>query len=80
MSGKGPNTVISLLHHFFEHHGLGETELSLNADNCAGQNKNNTMMQVCVYLICMHKYTNKCVEDVLESIHVHVLSIYMYMY
>ena len=37
--GKGANTVISLLHFFFENYGLGETEVHLHADNCCGQNK-----------------------------------------
>ena len=45
-TGKGANTVISLLHHFFGHHGLGEVEVELHADNCAGQNKNNIVLQV----------------------------------
>ena len=39
--GKGANTTISYVHHYFEHHGLGETSVHLNADNCSGQNKNN---------------------------------------
>lgn len=39
--GKGANTTISYVHHFFEHHGLGETSVHLHADNCSGQNKNN---------------------------------------
>ena len=39
--GKGANTTISFVHHFFEHHGLGETSVHLHADNCSGQNKNN---------------------------------------
>ena len=38
---KGANTTISYVHHFFEHHGLGETSVHLHADNCSGQNKNN---------------------------------------
>ena len=29
------------MHHYFEHHGLGETSVHLHADNCSGQNKNN---------------------------------------
>ena len=45
-TGKGGNTVVSMLHHFFNTHGFGETELHLHADNCVGQNKNNTVMQV----------------------------------
>ena len=39
-----PNTVVSLLHHYFEAHGLKEAECFLHADNCAGQNKNKTVM------------------------------------
>ena len=41
--GKGANAVISLVHHFLETYGVGEAHLQLNADNCAGQNKNNFM-------------------------------------
>ena len=47
-TGKGANTVISLLHHFFENHGLGETHVHLHADNCVGQNKNNAVIQVSI--------------------------------
>ena len=43
--GKGANTTISYMHHYFENHGLGETDVHLHADNCSGQNKNN-------YFIC----------------------------
>ena len=42
--GKGSNSVVSLLHAFFELHGMGETYATLQADNCVGQNKNKTMM------------------------------------
>lgn len=35
------NYLISYVHHFFISHGLGETDVHLHADNCAGQNKNN---------------------------------------
>ena len=48
VSEKGANTVISLLHHFFAIHSLGESTVYLNADNCAGQNKNNALVQVCM--------------------------------
>ncbi|RUS70890.1 hypothetical protein EGW08_021353 [Elysia chlorotica] len=47
--GKGSNAVISYLHHFFENHGAGEVNLSLHCDNCAGQNKNQYVLQ---YLAC----------------------------
>ena len=42
--GKGANTIISMLHHFFECHGYGESKVHLHADNCTGQNKNRFMM------------------------------------
>jgi len=44
-TGKGANIVLSLLHHFFEHFGIGETDVFCHADNCCGQNKNNIVMQ-----------------------------------
>ena len=50
-TGKGANTVVSLLDFFFSHHGLGETTASLHADNCCGQNKNNTMMQYLMWRV-----------------------------
>jgi len=40
-TGKGANTTISYLHHFFEHHGMGETSALLHADNCIGELKTN---------------------------------------
>ena len=44
-TGKGANSIISTLHHFFEHHSLGESDITLHADNCSGKNKNRYMMQ-----------------------------------
>ena len=43
-TGKGANTVISLLHHFFDHYTHGETSVHLHADNCSGQNKNHHVL------------------------------------
>ena len=45
-TGKGSNTVVSLLHHYLSKYGLGAQHLSAHADNCVGQNKNNTVVQV----------------------------------
>ena len=42
--GKGANSIILMIHHFFEAHGFGETKVHLHADNCAAQNKNRFMM------------------------------------
>ena len=38
------NTVVSLLHFFFENYGLKEEMCHLHADNCRGQNKNNVVL------------------------------------
>ena len=43
-AGKGAAVVVSLVHAFFHLHGLGERRVTLQADNCVGQNKNTTMM------------------------------------
>ena len=40
----GANSVVSLLHDYFSRHGHGEVECVLHADNCAGQNKNGTVI------------------------------------
>ena len=40
-----------MLHHFFEVHGLGETDVHLHADNCVGQNKNNTMLHYLLWRV-----------------------------
>ncbi|XP_034338748.2 uncharacterized protein [Magallana gigas] len=40
----GPNTVISMLHHAFQHYGFGEMACHIHCDNCAGQNKNCYVM------------------------------------
>ncbi|XP_068704170.1 uncharacterized protein [Montipora foliosa] len=42
--GKGANTTISYVHHFFQNHGLGETHVHLHADNCSEQNKSNYLI------------------------------------
>ena len=48
---KNANTVISLLDHFFTNYGLGEKWVHLTADNCAGQNKNNALLQYLMYRV-----------------------------
>ena len=55
--GKGANAVISMLHHFFLHHGVGETTAHLHADNCSGQNKNRYMMSYLMWRVLtgLHK-------------------------
>jgi hypothetical protein len=53
---KGSDTVISMLDHFFENHGLGEDHSFLTADNCVGQNKNNAMLQYLMYRVMTGKH------------------------
>ena len=50
-TGKGANTVVSLLNFFFGHYGHSETTASLYANNCCGQNKNNTMVQYLMWRV-----------------------------
>jgi hypothetical protein len=49
--GKGSNAIVSMLHHFFTHHGLGEEIVHLHADNCGGQNKNAIMVQYLLWRV-----------------------------
>ena len=56
--GKGANAVISRLDFFFDHHGFGEKDVFLHADNCTGQNKNNCMVQYLVWRVITKRHTN----------------------
>jgi len=49
-TGKGANTVISMLHHFLQTHAFGEEHLKLHTGNCSGQNENRWMN---VHVGCM---------------------------
>ena len=49
--GKGANAIISMIHHFFSHHGLGETMAHLHADNCSGQNKNRYVISYLMWRV-----------------------------
>jgi len=48
---KGSNMVISLLHHFLLKYGGGVNQIFLNADNCVGQNKNNSVLQYMMWRV-----------------------------
>ena len=56
--GKGANAVVSRLHYFFHHHGLGEKHAFLHADNCCGQNKNNCMVHYLVWCTLTNRHSN----------------------
>ena len=40
MAHGSNSVIISMLHHYFAKHGLGEKGCVIDTDNCAGQNKN----------------------------------------
>jgi hypothetical protein len=62
--GKGANTVVSYVHHFLQHYGLGEETASFHFDNCAGQNKNNIVLQYAMWRVILgnNKYFIICVN------------------
>ena len=53
-TGKGANATISYIHYYFKHHGLGETDAHLKAENCAGQNKKNFFVWYLAWRIMMN--------------------------
>lgn len=57
-TGKGANAVISRIHHFFETYEMGGRDVFLHCDNCAGQNKNNYMMQYLLWRVMTHRHTS----------------------
>ena len=57
-TGKGSNSVISFLHHYFKNNGMGEKQVILHADNCGGQNKNKYLMSYLSYRIIKKLHTN----------------------
>lgn len=57
-TGKGANTTISYVHYYFKHHGLGETNGHLHADNCLGQNKNNYFVWYLAWRVIMELHKN----------------------
>lgn len=55
-TGKGANSVISMAHHFFQHHGHGEKIASIHFDNCSGQNKNNFVLWYGLWRVLVGKF------------------------
>ena len=50
-TGKGGNTIISMLDHFLRVYGFGERRVHFHCDNCCGQNKNRFLMFYMMYWI-----------------------------
>ena len=55
--GKGSNAIVSMLHHFFAHHGLGEKKVHLHANNCGGQNKNAIMVHYLLWRVMTNQHS-----------------------
>ena len=55
-TGKGANSVISMVHHFFQYHGYGEKTASIHFDNCSGQNKNNFVLWYALWRVLVGKF------------------------
>jgi hypothetical protein len=54
--GKSPNSTLSLVFDGIKKLNRGEKHLKLTCDNCAGQNKNNTSLWFCLYLVACGYY------------------------
>jgi hypothetical protein len=73
--GGGPNVIISLLHHYFQNYYQNRKKLSIHADSCSGQNKNQYLFYYFIWRIItglddeiefsfmIPGHTKKCVPD-----------------
>ncbi|XP_070545908.1 uncharacterized protein [Ptychodera flava] len=70
----GPNTVISMLHHYLSTYSVGEKGAIFHCDNCPGQNKNKTMIHYLLWRCAVGLHDNatlafmevghtKCIND-----------------
>lgn len=56
----GPNSVISMVHHYLRKQCSSAKIISMHADNCVGQNKNKSVMAfICWYV--MHGYAEEVI-------------------
>lgn len=61
-TSHGPDTVFSLIHHYLDHHSMGEVQMYLHADNCPGQNKNLTCMHYLMWRVATGKHESIILE------------------
>jgi len=54
--GKGPNSVISMLNHYLMKNIPKDASIILYANNCSGQNKNQTVVGYLTYLVKVLRY------------------------
>ncbi|CAC5424720.1 unnamed protein product [Mytilus coruscus] len=55
--GEGAHSVVSMVHHYFNKFGHGETDAKIHFDNCTGQNKNNVVLWYALWRVMtgLHK-------------------------
>ena len=66
---KGTDTTISLVHHYFKNHGLGEKKVIIYADNCSEQNKNNAIIMYLAWHI-INNLHNKITYSFMVAAHI----------
>ena len=68
LTGKGANCIASMLHHYLEHYGRGETHLIIHADNCVGQNKNNIVMEYLAWRVSvsLNTLSTECLIPIID--------------
>eukprot|EP00117_Sycon_ciliatum_P006959 scpid48468/ scgid2473/ len=52
-TSHGPNSVASMMHHYFAKHGMQEKGCHLHCDNCGGRNKNRTITAYLCWRVLM---------------------------
>uniref|UniRef100_A0A1X7TRE4 DUF7869 domain-containing protein n=1 Tax=Amphimedon queenslandica TaxID=400682 RepID=A0A1X7TRE4_AMPQE len=65
-TGKGANTAVRYIHHYIENQGINASIIHLNADNCIGQNINNTVIQYLAWRVQAHR--NKWIKISFHSV------------
>jgi len=63
-TGKGANSIISMLHHLVATHSFGKSNVHFHCDNCCGQRKNKYLMFYMMYriLACLQKQNNSVIS------------------
>ena len=57
-AGKGPNEVISFLHHFLVNRRIQTPNIRIHADNCTGQNKNKYVLWYLMWLVTTNRLSH----------------------
>jgi len=67
--GKGPNTILSMLDHYLANMTVKPRRVSLFADNCGAQNKNNYTLWYLLYKSFVTKYFDEITLNFLAQGH-----------